>query len=387
MITDSGESSRSKLFPVNFLQLLHSSPFGFTLVELLVVIAIIGVLIALLLPAIQAAREAARRMQCSNHLKQFGIALHNYHDVHSAFPALRCWGGTKSNDSWSGIFSLFPFMEQQSVYDTIIGEMPIGGDPGGSSVPTVGKTRVTTLCCPSDSESMKINDQAGYECYKTSIMMSVGDVTNSNATISPSDTIAYTKDSLRMRGMFFPIFWKGLESVTDGTSNTIVASESVCTDTTDSTNPNPKVKGGTVYDDTIWSGGTTATINPSVCMGKRSSSDPTLLTTTLYRSFRGARIFHGCTSMITFVTALPPNSPNCLYANDLYTFGFFSTSSFHSGGVNGVLADGSGRFISETINCGNLSNNYKPIDYYQNASPFGVWGALGSLNGGESSTP
>jgi type II secretory pathway pseudopilin PulG len=351
-----------------------------------VVIAIIGVLIALLLPAVQAAREAARRMQCSNHLKQFGIALHNYHDVHGTFPALRCQGGTKGSTNWTGIFSLFPFMEQQSAYDTIIGEMGTNAGPDPVDAPTVGKTRVATLCCPSDYESMKINDQAGYECYKTSIMMSVGDVINNNYIDNPPDTIAYTKDSLKMRGMFFSLFWKGLESVSDGTSNTIVASESVCTDTTSSTNPNPKVKGGTVYDLTIWTGGTTATINPSICIGKRSSSDPTLLTTTLYRSFRGARIFDGRTVMIAFVTSLPPNSPNCLYTDNLTTFGFFSTSSFHSGGVNSVLADGSGRFISETINCGNLSNNYKPIDYYQGTSPFGIWGALGSLNGGETVT-
>jgi prepilin-type processing-associated H-X9-DG protein len=186
-----------------------------------------------------------------------------------------------------------------------------------------------------------------------------------------------------MRGLFFTHFWKGLESVTDGTSNTVAASETVCTETTDSTNPNRKVKGGTVHDSNIWTSGTTATINPSVCMGKRNAADPTLLTTTLFRSFRGARIFDGRTTMIAFVTALPPNSPNCLYSGDLNTFGFFSASSFHSGGVNCVLADGSGRFITETINCGNLSNNYRTIDYYQSTSPFGVWGALGSLNGGE----
>ena len=85
---------------------------GFTLVELLVVIAIIGMLIALLLPAVQAAREAARRMQCTNHLKQFGVAIHNYHDTYTALPpgALAEWCSTMYP-------MLFPFIEQQAMHD------------------------------------------------------------------------------------------------------------------------------------------------------------------------------------------------------------------------------------------------------------------------------
>src|SRR4029077_3317385 len=98
---------------------------GFTLIELLVVIAIISLLIALLLPAVQAAREAARRSQCSNNLKQFGVALHNYHDIYKTFPPRRGGTGTGStayngnSDRRSAFIALLPFMEQQALHDRI----------------------------------------------------------------------------------------------------------------------------------------------------------------------------------------------------------------------------------------------------------------------------
>src|SRR5438094_821840 len=97
-------------------------PTGFTLVELLVVIAIIGVLVALLLPAVQSAREAARRMQCTNNLKQIGIALHNFHDVNQKLPAafeeLITSPAITGNSPWSASWTTrcLPFLEQQAVY-------------------------------------------------------------------------------------------------------------------------------------------------------------------------------------------------------------------------------------------------------------------------------
>jgi prepilin-type N-terminal cleavage/methylation domain-containing protein len=97
---------------------------GFTLVELLVVIAIIGVLIALLLPAVQAAREAARRMQCTNNLKQIGIALHNYHDICDALPAVSAYPASSSAGKWrcgpSWLVTILPYIEQGSAYSSLV---------------------------------------------------------------------------------------------------------------------------------------------------------------------------------------------------------------------------------------------------------------------------
>jgi prepilin-type N-terminal cleavage/methylation domain-containing protein len=113
----------SQYFSAKFLSHVRSSPFGFTLVELLVVIAIIGVLIALLLPAVQAAREAARRTQCTNHLKQIGIAVHNFHDTYQGLPPCSVGNPAVTDTNSTATTSLFPliypFMEQQNLYQTM----------------------------------------------------------------------------------------------------------------------------------------------------------------------------------------------------------------------------------------------------------------------------
>ena len=135
---------------------------GFTLIELLVVIAIIGVLIALLLPAVQAAREAARRIQCVNNLKQIGLALHNYHDVHNSLPpgriaAANCVRGMFTgcqNTPW--VVQLLPQLEQQTFFDAANFELgsegPLGPLPLGIFAnTTVGGIKIAIFQCPSDS--------------------------------------------------------------------------------------------------------------------------------------------------------------------------------------------------------------------------------------------
>ncbi len=129
---------------------------AFTLVELLVVIAIIGILIALLLPAVQAAREAARRSQCTNNCKQLALALHNYADVHKAFPYN--YGGNQqyningTGHSW--LQGILPFVEQKPLYDQIDFRLPVGGGAVGSATYTVNTqvslTVVAAFVCPTD---------------------------------------------------------------------------------------------------------------------------------------------------------------------------------------------------------------------------------------------
>lgn len=182
---------------------------GFTLVELLVVIAIIGVLVALLLPAVQAAREAARRSSCSNNLKQIGLSLHNFHDTMGMFPPSGQYPvGVSGVTSWSVQARLLPFLEQSNLNNLINFNLPY------SSQVQVAKTRVPVYQCPSDPNATRERPDGAIThfplCYGVnSGVWFVFNPTNQ----SGGDGIAYPNSQL------------GFSSVTDGTSNTIAFAE------------------------------------------------------------------------------------------------------------------------------------------------------------------
>lgn len=349
---------------------------GFTLVELLVVIAIIGILIALLLPAVQAAREAARRSQCSNNLKQFGLAIHNYADTFKAFPPKKMGtapGGTNGNARYgSGWMRLLPFYEQQALYDQWASAqtLPSGSYPAFGPVPwgpgdsyEIYDVQVATLLCPSDGNAFN----KGATAYgRNNYMFSCGDsVDAANGTYG-------NNQGTNPRGMFNNLDGRiNFASVTDGTSNTIMLSEHLVATNTS------LVKQGNV------AGVSGILASPGTCYAQIDPNDSKVyISSAAKRNWPGTRWAHGAMSHIGFNTVLPPNGPSCAeLTNDNTTGGMvLPPTSNHPGGVNAAMGDASVRFISETIDTGNTY----AAPTTQGASVYGVWGALGTKDGGES---
>jgi len=200
---------------------------GFTLVELLVVIAIIGILIALLLPAVQAAREAARRTQCVNNLKQIGLALHNYHDRSNCFTPTAIWGAFNPaaptaqqgpyHPTW--LTAILPNMEQQPLYDTIDFSRPMYG----SSPQPVVSTQLGALECPSDTQlDLSSQRNIAYTNYAASEGYHWWPTATFGAAWGGYSEFTRTAE---MSGLFSPGNTNRMADIRDGTSNVVAVAE------------------------------------------------------------------------------------------------------------------------------------------------------------------
>ena len=343
---------------------------GFTLIELLVVIAIIAILIALLLPAVQQAREAARRTQCKNNLKQLGLAMHNYHDVHGTLPGnpmantYRCSDNrTGSWIGWSGLSMILPFIDQAAIYNNISFEHAwdlsnncYGKNPGNRRA---NETLISAFGCPSDPNA---GDKPwGNRSASSSYVLSHGPV--ADWTIRPTV------------GMFDRMSSVELSDIKDGTSNTIMSSEH-------------KIGGNDGKINAQWKvGGQPVLINPrigSTSGGRDHVFDSRPADIAVLKAYHDACAaaapsatdggnddagrYWGTAMQLQgpmFNTLMPPNTKyHCDDGNSETVMRMKHAQSWHTGGVQVGMGDGSVRFVSENID-------------------HGVWINAGTINGGE----
>ena len=332
-----------------------SRPRGFTLIESLVVVAVIATLIGLLLPAVQAARESARRAQCSNNLRQIGLALHNYHAQYNAFPFQSTWYhlelqpmpppcGQGANFNFSAQVRLTPFLEQATLFNSLNVQLELcpedGYDPQRANT-TALNVRLGVLICPSDGIA------AGDAGYPTSYRGNVG--------VGPN--VGTSSESPDSGNGFFPRedrFTAAL--VTDGLSSTVAFSERVV--------GSGDWKAGSPtrdFGDININRGAFLTADSALDVCRLAAASPGFPLTTLggYRWYKASR------ENAYYCHAQEPNGsiPDGLVDwGDVA--GIVTARSFHRDGVNALMGDGSTRFVTGSIHRA-------------------VWRALGSRAGGE----
>ncbi len=313
----------------------HTRRHGFTLIELLVVIAIIAILIALLLPAVQQAREAARRSQCRNNLKQFGLALHNYHDNFKMFsiasglgvsPLFAWQPGAESSTGaihrkGSTHVRLLPYLDQASFYK----KLNFSGDVVNQiySDAVLRTTVIAVFICPSDD-----SDSTAFGVSQTNYVPSLGASARSSNTIFPSLCFAYPGN----------MFGNGSEPWGDS--------------------PNPATVSGPFATRSVWSANirdiTDGTAN-TILFGETriKCSDHSAL-----GWYNAHRFFNAVSVPINFPTCPGEGAGNSNVPGDCNSWSNWVTShgfkSRHSGGVHFGMCDGSVRFVSQNIDFTNL---------------------------------
>lgn len=317
----------------------YESRPAFTLVELLVVIAIIGVLVALLLPAVQAAREAARRMSCGNNLKQLGIALQNYHDTFGALPPSGCFPPAAS---WSAQARILSFLEQENLQGLIDWTQPYSAAVNAK----VSATRVTTFLCPSEVKTGPYFS-GGLTYFPVNYGINMGTWLVFDPTTNQGGS-----------GIAFPNSNLNLSSIIDGTSNTIAFAEVKARQPYLRESVNPNTSGVAIPT-------TAATVTGYGGMFQVDSG---------HAEWVEGRSHHcGMTAVFAPNTRVPHSSGGVTYDVNFVssregqgnrTYSAITSRSYHRGGVQTVHVDGSVRFVAQSINVNN-------------------WRALATRDGGE----
>jgi prepilin-type N-terminal cleavage/methylation domain-containing protein/prepilin-type processing-associated H-X9-DG protein len=293
---------------------------GFTLVELLVVIAIIGILIALLLPAVQAAREAARRTQCTNHLKQLGLALHNYHDTIGSFPP----GRLTYPVVYSPQAHLLPFLEQANLAGLINYNITfVGADAATWPNAAAARTTVPLYTCPSDVGQVPASP-FGATNYVGNV--GSGTVDNGNLNAGPIDGVFFRASSIKFR------------DITDGTTHTVAFGEMLLGNGTADVSPTGQPARDPSREVLVLPTGTLTT--PDNCTNPAKGS---------WWAERGVRWMQGSYGYSLYNHYYTPNSPTCDCNASSRAAGLTSARSNHPGGVNVLLCDGSVHFVAENV--------------------------------------
>jgi prepilin-type N-terminal cleavage/methylation domain-containing protein/prepilin-type processing-associated H-X9-DG protein len=369
---------------------------AFTLVELLVVIAIIGVMVGLLLPAVQAAREAARRMQCGNNFKQIGLGLHNYHAAFNKLPSpcsgtgfINAGSAVLTNrQRMSGLVAILPMIEQQALWEQIsnpqvinaVNYSAMGAEPTSNAY-TPWRTRVSSFRCPSDPTLRTDFGETNYAfCYGDGGRW-VGAAWDQNDDWGGGNVA--TPDRGSKRGAFAKMAFFGFRDILDGTSNTIAMGEIGVADQGAS-----RIKIG--YN--VSSGIGAPHQNPSLCKaGAHINVDlPSQYSTTAALADRGRCFADGHWTYTGFNTILPPNSASCRSDGAAFHLsGIMSAGSYHQGGAHVLMADGAVKFVTDSVEAGNSASitvsssggTYLPAG---SQSPYGIWGAAGTRGAKES---